>query len=731
MGKLKLYLDYLKHQFKKRKDAKKNKTIDTEEIKEEIWEADFSKKESARFSEENGDGYTASFETEGGNSFFSLELKRKHLYAWTVNNVFRYKNFVVDAEIELPEFKTETEQANENAGGCAAGLLFRHISDKAFYALLISDKGWVRIDAVINSTPMPVIGWTKPLCGFTGAAVKVKIVCAGTSITVLINDVWLGKFESDIIQAAGKIAFAGQNWESYPSVRFKLKSFKIVSQILLVETADSAANALESISAENHINLAATYYGMGQYVAAIYEIKQARKLCASTFRDCILLGRIYFAQHLYEEAEKEFFYALEMEPDNFEIIQELASVYYAADKTKELKTLLKKIPQKEIKNSRLLCTLKAHLLSTETEHEKAAKMYAQAFKIEPECGLLKYNEAKELSLAGKKEEATEAYIKAGSLFLAAEEYNDMADVINALDRLASDDERTWAIAGKFYYAVDNKREALRNLKKLCDRQTKDSTVWYLYGLLLQNEEEDTRKAVAAFKKAFQLDPGYPLYAFRLAEALYLNGEDCTSVLAKAERLDNGNGWVHNLKGLCAMDKDELLQAQAAFEKARELLPDEIVILENYVEVMRLQGKLKNCAPLFDIEAGTADLAAERNRGMAFHIFANALFFDGEYDEADIWYQKALKLRPADAELLTDKAENSLQIGLLNDADDLLVKALDIEPSERIYRLIAVVAGKKGDYARAEITLRSALTEFGKSEDLAADLENLYKRTKRK
>ncbi|WP_038106755.1 tetratricopeptide repeat protein, partial [Treponema pedis] len=743
MGRLKLYIDYVKHQLQKRKEAKQNPQIDTEEIKREIWEADFSKKTQARFSEERGDGYEALFKTEDTGSFFSLELKRKHLYAWTLNNMFRYKDFVLDAEIELPKFKEDTVKnindngRTDNAGACAAGLLFRHISDKAFYALLISDKGWVRLDAVVNSTPMPIIGWTKPLCEILNSVFKVKIICAGTGITILINNTWLGKFDSDIVQAAGKIAFAGQNWETYPQVQFKLKSFKIVSEALLVETADSAANAPETISAESYINLATTYFGMGQYVAAIYQIKQAWKLREPVFQDYILAGRIYFAQHLLEEAEKEFLNASELEPDNVEVMQELASVYYRGNKIKELKTLFKKIPQTRIKSSVLLCSLKGHLLNAEGKHEEAAEMYGAAFNLEPTKGLLKYNEANELSLAGKREEAVQAYIKAGNLFLAGEEYKDMADVINALERLDPDNENTLSLAGKFYYAIENKTEALKNIKKLCAGKTKDSAIWYLYGLLLQAEDSEkcedknANEAIKAFKKAFKLEPEAGLYAFRLAEALYLNGEDCSDILAEAERLDTGNGWVYNLKGLCAMDKDDFSTAEAELEKARKILPDEIVILENYMEAVRLQGRLKECAPLFDIEAGTADLAAERNRARAFHIFANALFFDEEYEQADVWYQKAIKLRPADAELLTDKAENSLQIGFLNDADDLLVKALDMEPSERIYRLIAVVAAEKGDYARAEITLRTAMEELGESEELKADLENLYKQTKRK
>ena len=724
MGRIKLYIDYLKNYLKK-KTTPKTLSIDLEEIKEETWKADFSMPEESRFAEEKGDGYEAFFEKYNSKDVFSLDLKRKHLFAWTINPFFRYKDFVLEASIILPEFSIQKKESN--AGSCACGFIFRHISDKAFYVLLVSDKKWIRLDAVVNSTPIPVLGWTKPLESIDGNECKIKLICAGTSITVIVNNSWLGKFDSDIVQAAGKIGFAAQNWEDYSSAKFYLTEFKITSFPIEVETIDSVANTPKAIMPDAYINLASTYYAMGQYVSAIYQLKQAWKLREPQLQEHILAGRIYFAQRLTEEAEIEFRKAYELDNENTEVISELAALYYHLHDIKKLKETLKKLSTEKIKSSVLLCSLKAHLLSAEEKNAEAAKMYAQAFKLEPKNGLLKYNEGNELIKAGDTEKACDAYIQAANLFLASEEYKDMADTVNILERILPDDERTWTISGKFHYALENTDEALYNFKKLCKAKTKDSTIWYLYGLLVEDEKE----AVKAFKKACTLNPDYGLYQFRLAETLYLNGEDCSKPLATAEELEPENGWVHNLKGLCAMDNNDLQLAQTEIEKARKLLPDEIVILENYVEIMRLQGRLGECQNLFEIEKGTADLAAERNRAEAFHIFANALFFDGRYEDADTWYQKALKLKPSDTGILTDKAENSLQIGLLNEADDLLVKALDIEPSERIYRLIASVSMQKGDYIRAEVTLKKTLEEFGQSDDVLFDLANLYLNTNRK
>ena len=98
--------------------------------------------------------------------------------------------------------------------------------------------------------------------------------------------------------------------------------------------------------------------------------------------------------------------------------------------------------------------------------------------------------------------------------------------------------------------------------------------------------------------------------------------------------------------------------------------------------------------------------------------------------AQQWYYKALKLDPKNPELLTDKAENDAALFLLNEADDGLVKALDIQPSVRIYQLIASISVQKGDYARAEVTLRAGLETFANSADLHYDLACVYRNTNR-
>ena len=777
MGMLKLYIDYFKSKLKNLRKPKEDIPIDYEEIVEEQWQADFSKPENCRFAAETGDGYTAAFtppDPAGTNTGgITLEAQRKHLYAWTVNPVFRYKDVIIEADIHLPapaepaKKPDVTTASSDKAGGFAAGLLFRYISQSTFYALMISDAGWVRLDAVVNSTPMPLLGWVKipgsthPDVDHHGSihpnpdhadsdhsdqdqsyadhsnhneetntqgAYSIKLIANNTTITIVINGHWVACCEDDTNQAAGIIALAILNWETYQQITAQLSRFSLTSIPITVETAYTAANEFSAVPPDARISLAKTLYAMGRYVPALLQLRAAARLREPEEADRILAGRIYFAQRMLDEAEAEFQTVLEVNPSNEEAFAELGGIYYRAERYEDLQRLLQKVPKPMMAQSSFLANLEGHVFHALGKHAEAAEAYRRAFTISPDQGLFAFHQANELYDCGKKSEAVDAYMQAARAFLQHEAYDDLAEVITILERIAPNDPRTLSIAGKYAYAVGRYDDALLKLKNACKKGSGDSADWYLYGLLLKTDEP--KAAIKALKKACELEPEYGLYQFRLAEALFLSHGKYQPVLDKALAADPQNGWVHNLRALAALRENDIEQAEAAVAEARRLLPDEVSLLVNYLEVQRRKGQLAQCLPLFDIENGTADLAVERNRAAAFHALANAFAADDSREEAQQWYYKALKLDPKNPELLPDKAENDAALFLLNEADDGLVKALDIQPSVRIYQLIASISVQKGDYARAEVTLRAGLESFANSADLHYDLACVYRNTNR-
>lgn len=731
-------ISFIRKLFKHTKKEKEQK-LDYDATPEEEWFCNsfttpFS---NARFKEENGDGYKAFFEAE--HSSFALKLERKNLYAWVQNKIFRYKDFYLEATICIA--KTEKWQNNNTdmAGSCAVGYLFRNI-EKAFYSVLISDAGFLRIDVVINNTPKPLIPWTKLLENIDNEF-KLKIISFYSSITCLVNNVWVAKIEDDVINAAGKIAFAGQNYNQISSVKFLLKNIRINSYLIDVQSEYIKANDEQNIKKEARRNLAKSYYIIGNTAGSIAEIKQIEKIGLEA-EDSLLAGKVYFLARIIEKAEEYFLKTMELEPSHKEATIQLLNLYYHSNQYEKIKHILDNLKKSEIEASSSLCNIKAHYLHYKGRHKNAALFYNKAFLLseeEEQQGLFSLNAGREYESAGENNNAILSYIKACVVFLKAEQYIDMGQALNALEHLAGDDERYWALSAKFYYAIEKYDKASEYLELLIKNESNDADIWYLHALILKMRGD--KKALKAFEKAYILNPTESLYCFRYAEALYLEKEKCDEYIEKAIELDEKNGWAYNLYTMLMIDRNELDTALQYIEKARKYLPSDISVFGNYIHIKRMKGELKDCYKLFgyidsaknkdsnqDIKKEDnylIDLAVEQNSSKAYHLFANELHQIDNLDEAHSWYEKAIKLTPNNTELLLDTAINSYMLGYLNEAENYAVKAHDISPGIESFRLISCIAKEMGDYARSETSLMQAINEYGKTEELLFDLANLF------
>ena len=735
------FISFIRKLFSSKNKKEDEAVIDYDATAEERWTCrsfipPFS---NARFQEEKGDGYKAFFEKM--SSSFALELERKNLYAWVQNRFYRYKDFILEAKIGIMDTqKTQNIDDEVVAGSYAVGWIFKNI-EKAFYSILVSNAGFFRVDLVINNTPKTLIPWTR-LIEEISNEFKMTIISLDSSLTFLINDCWVASLEDDTINASGKIAFAGQNYNQVSYAKLLLKNISINSQIVDVQNKYDEVNNDQNIKREARRRLANSYYTIGNTVAAINEIKKIEKMGLEA-QDALLAGKIYFTSRLIENAEQYFLKAIELEVTSKEAVEQLLNLYYYSSQYEKIKNVLSSFEENEIESSSSLCNIKAHYLHYIGKHSEAALFYKRAFVLSKNQGLFAFNAGKEYECDGNIDEAILLYIEACNVFLKVKQYVDMGQVLNALERLAKNDERYWALSAKFYYAIEKYDEASRYLEFLTKNNYTDADIWYLYALVLQMKKD--KKAIIAFEKAHSLKPDESLYCFKYAEALYLEKKDCENYIKKAIKLDEKNGWAYNLYAILMLDKNEIDKALQYIEKAREYLPNEISVFGNYIHIKRMKGELKDCYSLFGClnneqeqnqEEKTVfniplDIAVEQNRAEAYHLFANELHQEDELERAHIWYEKAIKLDSTKSDLLLDIAINSYMLGYLNEAENYAVKALDISPSIKAYRLIGLIVKEMGDYARSEAALMQALHEYGRNEELLFDLANLFLSTNKK
>ena len=698
---------------------------DPEEIVEEFWMTDFSRIKAARFTEESGDSYASVFTGHG----LALRLTRKNLFAWTINRQFRYRNFVLEALLEIPAKRDPANEPSNTAGNSSAGILFRHISDTTFYSVQISDRGYIRLDAVMNNTPLPVLGWTEIDRNTYTVAEDIsaekapylenesvyglRLIVRDTTITLIVNDSWIAECTDETIQSAGNIAFSGQTWDSCSNAEPVLRAISIESRQIDVETLYTRWNQYIPIPDQAHRKLAETWYAMGRYLPALFELRKIWKRREPQYDELLLAGQVYLAQRLYPEAADFFHKALEMNPESTEANAELAGLFYLQNLWEDLEKHLEALSAETRNNSAFLSNLEGHLLSWKGDHAQAAQAYTRAGQLNNQQGLFFLNAGTEWHLAEKRDEAAHALREAARLFLKNDEYEDLSHCIDLLRSINPDDQELPTLSGKYCYATGDIDGAREQLAMAVKKRTKDSAVWYLQGMI-QQHDGDMQKARKSFEKAISLEPEYGLYRFRLAELKFNMDEACEEELHDALEKDPDNGWVYNLASLSALKNNRLDDALQYITRARSLLPREMPILINYAEIERRRGNLDSILPLLSGEDPEA-----------LHAAANLLVEDGRYDEADTWYRQALHRSPYDPELLTDCAANCLERDLISEADDLLSRAFESTTNDRMYQLIAVLAGKKGEYARAEIALIQGLEEFPDNPLLLHELSGVY------
>lgn len=704
-------LRFLKRLFSKRQET----PIDPDEILEELWVTDFADGD-ARFMPEADEGYETTIDEDG----LVLSLSRKNVYAWTVNPLYRYRNAVIETRFSRDAAGDSTEREDESsmAGTGAFGVIFRHLNDSTFYCVLVSDRGYARMDAVINGTPLPVLGWTET-SATNGEDVALRVIVRDTSVTITVNDRWVAECEDDTIQAAGKVAIAGQLWGRRDSAAARVSSFAVESRPVDVEAIFTRWNQFLPIPAEAHVSLAETWSAMGRHVPALIELRKAWEGREATARELLLASRTCLAQRLVPEAEDYARKALALSGDDANAVAELAGILYYRNQFAELDSLLASLNRAPIEESSFLSNIEGHLLHWKGLHAEAAVAYARAGSLAPDQGLFFLHAGHEWALAKDASRAVDSWLEAARAFLSANEIDDLANVISLLSEAAPDDRRTLGAKGKYLYAIGDAEGAAECLSAAIRERSEDSADHYLYGMILRDKGE-TDAAIDSLRRAVELEPDFGLYRFRLAETLYNADKDATEEIALALEKDPQSGWTHNLAALSALAKGDVDAADSFLSRARSLLPGELGILVNYAEVRRLQGRLDEALSLFD-----------KNDADALHAGANLLVEDGRNEEAEEWYQDALHRNPFDPELLADRAANCIELDLINEADDLLGRAHEIRASARIYRLIAYLSGRKGEFARAEVALHRGLEEFADDPDLLAELCGVYLTTGKK
>ncbi len=676
-------------------------------IPEELWTSELDKPGDGRFRPVSEERYRGAYRREGG---FELTLLRRNLFAWADAPEPRHEDLALEAEIEFP-----------GAGGHrAAGFLLRAEGDRDFLYVLVSNRGFLRVDAVFNGKPHAVVPWTETP-GPVGPSFNLKIVLTGSLLVAAVDDRWTAECEDETVRQ-GRLAFAAQNYDESDEAACVLRYVLLETRPLEVDAWRLRWSRLERADPDQRVRLARSLAAGGQDVAALVQLRKAEKSRPLDGDELFLRAECSLRLGLLEDAEPALRACLEASGDAPEerirlAREELANLLYLRGRYLELRD---ELAGRDLSDSPRLSGLLGHAYWNLGDWEKAAGAYGRAARGEPEMPIFALNEARSWDQARRGDEAAEAYERAARGFLAQESEPDLEECLGRLKALRPRADSTAALAGKLLYRDGRKAEAERIFRRLAAKGTGDSAVLYLLGLLL-SERGDRAEAVEYLKKACALESGFPLYWFRLAEALFLSGnsEAAEDPWKRARDLAPEDGWILNLGGLLAEKRGDRREAVGYFRAARERLPDQVEPAVNLSEALDASGEPGEAQ---EILAAFPESPAARNQA------GNLLARRGRLEEAAAEYERAVRHAgsaspEAESEYRVNYAACCLELDRYSDAEEQLRRALLRSPSRRAYLLTGDLASRYGDRYRAETAWRAGLELFPGDPDL---LERLFR-----
>ena len=735
---------------------------DADEIVQEQWRSDFSREDipgkapHVRFSITAEKSYRAYL----FNNALCLGVKKTGCIAWTENLYYRYQDMDIKGRFRL----------DPKGSYAACGFIFRMVDDRTYYMALVSSRGYFRLDLIRNSVPLALAGWTEApglvLSGGGPVEGELRIITYGSRILLSINGNWAGAWDDPSIPA-GKIAFAAASYEDSPinslsavlspaakeefTALAELVEFNLDSNI---ENVEKNYDELEkTASPDSRVRLAETLTAMGRASSALALLRQAWDYRKNLYNELtnaedgvilaaiqteesvrpvkeLLLGaRLALALELWKEADEYIEDALETESSRREAMDLKAALLYSCARYDDLIKLAVELPSgidDKFADPAAFFNLLGHCYFYKRDYVKAAEAYDHAFEFDQKNGFTAKNAAASYELSDNKtdpalkEKVLDRYLKAGRAFLADNDYKELGLIVPKLRLLGEDNWEGRALTGKWAFGIENwitaheELEIAERLRKAKKGARADPVIYFLQALLLVRGGK-RREAVPLFEKAVKYESDFPLFRFRMAENNFLlNNNPGDPQLAgdletalKVKEDDHSFGWIHNFAAQIALSKGDTEKARVHLDKAAAVLGEVPAVRVNRAVFLYLQGREEEALALLESKP------EEDPEGLMANCAGNLLVRSGRFEEADLWYRRALAVAPSNIQYRCNRGSCLVELGRYGEADDVLTvdsrgRGFSPETSSDMLELIAFIAVKKGEHKRAEAALRAAL-----------------------
>lgn len=659
---------------------KKQNRQNWDEFRQEHWESRFSLFQEKRFLPEQ----SASYQLKWSDRSLDLSLSRSHLFAWSIDPVYKYTDFTLEADLAF----------GSGNGASSTGFVFRHLNDENYYYALISNQGRFRFDVVFNGNPIALIPWTGLPDDLT-SPFSFMVIAHGHHFSFYLNKEWIAEAANDFL-GSGRIGWAGQNYGDKDAATFKMSRIELESRPLEVEAQFQRWTQVIPANPAQRRQVASTLFSYGQFPQAMVQIGRLNAGRQPDRDDRFFLAQCEIRLENHESALAKLEALIAEFPDWEPALREKANLLYLLNRFLDLRDhiapLLERFPEDEV-----LWNLFGHAWMALGNWAQAVTAYGKAAALNPAMPLFQVNWAHALEKNNQPAEAAQVYLTAGKAFFRQESLLDLEDVLARLEILEPDSSECLALKAKVYFQRGDTGRARGLFEQLLARGFEDSSVYYLLGLIVKDEGQ-ALLAAKYLSRAAELEPDYYLYHFRLAELSRSLGLDPLPAARRAHELAPQDPWVLNLLGQVTPDSNE---RGFFFERAHLALPGEVLIAVNLSEHYHSQGRRDEAYKL---------LAAFPEAEAALNQKGNLLARDGRWTEALTQYEAALKRAPRHPDYLENAAAACMELQQYTRAEEFLLDLLDAAPGPRAYTALGNLMRLEGDFIRAELSLKSALEE---------------------
>jgi tetratricopeptide (TPR) repeat protein len=679
---------------------------DSDNPVQERWSTSFAWFGKRRLPDERALTYSARMRRGG----YTLQIDKPDHFAW-VTAPHKYRDLALEATLDF-------DPAN---GHCAAGFVLRYINEENFYYFLVSDRGSFRFDLLFNKNPLHLIEWT-PCAGLKARPLELRVIAHGESFHFFADDEWIGEMNDSTI-LEGAVGFAAQNYSEAQRGRFRLRALTVESRPVEVEKAYYRWVRYLPADPQRRFELARTFHGMGRFLEAAVELKKAFRQGAGGAEEHRLQADAYRSLKLYEESLQALERSLALEPEHEEALLAKAEILVLGKRYLEARDYMASILSRFASNP-VLHNLLGGCQYALGNWEAARDAYRQALALSPGEPLFLGNLGRTLERLGQTGEALAAYLEAARSLFCAEAYDELSFVLArgraAAEALKAPEGRELrALEAKMLFHQEKANEAEVLLRELLDEGSSDASLHYLYALLRIGRGE-RREAEEHLRRATELEPSFALYWFRLAENRFLLGGDPTEALDKAQSLEPEEPWSHNLRGQLLLKQGRPEQALECFRRALARLPDEADLYRNAVAALLAIGR-----PAEAVELAGQGLQRAGERAELYTARANSRAALREFAAALDDYERALELDPDNPDYLANCASCCLELDMVQRAEELLSRLMDLAPSATAYNFMGNLAVIQDDHLRAELAYQEGLKLEPENEELALNLTSLY------